>query len=167
MRAQRIVTAVVVAFSLLVVMTIAGESPPAQAATRNGSFTVAATVNNGCTFFAWNMNFAGYTSGQSSVVGGNSLFRVFCSSATAGSPIPVTFTVTAPGGFRMANGASGLNYRLCLDLGCSLVVPNGVPAGAVFIDKVAYDAPYFGQIFANQVVAPGPYAQTVNVTLTY
>ena len=81
--------------------------------------------------------------------------------------MPVTFTVTAAGGFKMAGGAATLNYQLCFDTTCAFVIPNGVIGGAVLVDRAVYDLPFYGQIFANQVAPPGPYAQLVTVTMTF
>ena len=163
---RRALTAFVAAFLVLVVMSVGGE--PAQAGTVSKPVVVSTTVLNGCTVFAWDMPFPGYTSGQSTTLRANSRLRIFCAAATPGTPVPVKVRVrgTSPIQFRMSNGASQLNYQLCWDAPCAVVIDKS-PDRDVLADSVAFDVPFYGEVFPNQTVPAGPYTQTVTVRVTY
>jgi spore coat protein U-like protein len=138
----------------------------AEAGQKSQSFKVSAQLVVGCTFTVADMTFPNYTTGQNSIDNGASSYQIFCSSATVGVPVPVTYTVTAPGGFRMSKGASLLNYELCFDAACTAVIPNGVGT-AFLVDRQLYSQPYYGQIPAHQLGAVGVYSQVVSVTITF
>lgn len=139
---------------------------PADAGQKTQTFTVKTTLQLGCTFTVANLIFPNYTSGQSAVDDGTSSFSIFCSSATPGLPVPVTYTVNAAGGFKMKNGANALNYGLCFDAACTEAIVNGT-ANALLVNRALYTANYYGQIYANQTEPSGLYSQTVGVTLTF
>lgn len=147
-------------------MSSGGEPPSAEAGTRSSlPFVVSTTVQAGCTVFAWDLPFPTYASGQATTETGNTMMRIFCSSANAVTPFPVKVRVQGTGGFKMSNGGSSLNYRLCWDLACADVI-KGVDR-QVFLDRVGYDIPIHGEILANQLAAVGPHSQTVTVRVTY
>ena len=165
-RAGRLAAVALVAVaSIALAPAFIGERP-ADAATTSQGFTVSASVVTGCAFLVQDLTFANYVRGTTFNDDAASSFAVFCASATAGKPVPVTYTINAVGGFKMANGASLLNYELCWDSGCTAQIPNGSGTG-ILVDRATYTAPYYGRIFANQAVPTGPYRQTVNVTLAY
>jgi spore coat protein U-like protein len=139
---------------------------PAEAGQKSATFKVSTTLIVGCTFTVADMTFPNYTSGQNGIDPGASNFQIFCSSATVGNPVPVTYTVNAPGGFKMSHGASLLNYELCFDAACTVVIPNG-SASALLVDRALYSQPYYGEVFAHQVGPTGAYSQVVSVTITF
>jgi spore coat protein U-like protein len=153
-------------FAALAASPVLAPVQPAEAGQKTQTFTVSTKLQIGCTFVVANMTFPNYTSGQSTVDDGTSSFSIFCASATAGVPVPVVYTVSAPGGFQMKNGANPLNYELCFDAACTQQIPNGVGSG-LLVDRQLYTANYYGEIFANQREPAGHYAQTVNVTIQF
>lgn len=141
-------------------------SRSAEAGQKTGTFTVKTTLQVGCTISVADLTFPNYTSGQAGADDGSSTFAISCASATLGVPVPVTYTVSAPGGFQMKNGTNPLNYELCFDQACTQPIPNG-SGTALLVDRQLYTENYYGQIYANQKEPAGHYSQQVNVTLAF
>ena len=143
--------------------------PPADAATVTTSFAVSATVAPICSASATSLGFGTYTG---LVVSASSTVSVTCTNTTAytvslSAGLATGATVTTR---KMTGPASALlAYALFRDAGHTLNW--GVTAGTDTVagtgNGSAQPITVYGQIPTAQYVAPGVYADTITVTVTY
>ena len=142
---------------------------PADAATATNSFAVSATVASTCLVSATSLGFGSYTG---LVVPASSTVSVTCTNTTPynvglSAGLGTGATVTAR---KMTGPASALlAYGLFQDAGHT--VGWGVTAGTDTVAGTGNGATQpitvYGQIPTAQYVAPGAYADTITVTVTY
>ena len=142
---------------------------PADAVTATSSFAVSVTVASTCLVSATSMGFGTYT-GQ--VAPASSTVSITCTNSTPynvglSAGLGTGATVTAR---KMTGPASALlAYELFQDAGHS--VGWGVTAGTDTVAGTGNGASQpitvYGQIPTAQYVAPGAYADTITVTVTY
>jgi spore coat protein U-like protein len=155
-----------IAFALLA-------SPPAPneatAATTTSTFQVTATVVATCTVASTDLAFGNYTAVQAdqtstiTVTCTNSTpYTVALGAGTFASATPTTRRMTGPAGATLAyslyrDAARTLNWGQTVGTDTASGTGNGA-AQAITV---------YGRIAAGQFVAPGAYADTITVTLTY
>lgn len=151
-------------------------APQAEAASAtSAAFIVSVDVAAACSITGAALTFPLITLGQLPDVTASSNVHVTCPGTTALAPLPVQLSMTAAGGFVMANGLSTLSYVLCQDAGNPCVtpyLPTGVVAPKVYsIDSAGggQDIPFYGVLPGNQATATvtGVHQQNVTATVTF
>ena len=140
-----------------------------QAATASATMLVSATVLSFCTIATLPLVFGNYSS---ITITANSSITVSC---TAGTTYNISLDVGTGGALatvaarQMSFGVNKLSYLLTSD--AAHAIAWGPTIGTNTVTGTATGLPQlltvYGQIGANQLVAPGSYLDTVTATITY
>jgi spore coat protein U-like protein len=136
----------------------------AFAATATAQFTVTASVQATCIVSATGLSFGTYTA---AVTAASSSVTVTCTNTT---PYTVSLNAGTASGATVTNrsmtgtGSVLLGYGLYSDSAHST---NFVKTGNLAGNGGAQSIPIYGQIPANEYVAPGTYTDTITATVTY
>ena len=139
----------------------------------------AVCVECACSVTAPTLSFGTYTPGQPSPTDSSRQVQVSCS-GPAGLLVGYQIALSAGGSGtysprRMQSGANTLAYNIYRDGGYSQVWGDGTGGSSTVSDVIALillgtsskQNTAYGRLFAQQNVAPGAYADTVTVTVTY
>jgi spore coat protein U-like protein len=142
---------------------------PAVAASSNTTFQVTATVAATCLISATNLAFGSYTG---TLVNATSTITVTCSNTT---PYNVGLDVGTSSGAAVSSrkmggpGGALLGYALFRDSGHTQNWGNtvGTDTASGTGNGSAQALTVFGQVAANQLVAPGSYSDTITATVSF
>jgi spore coat protein U-like protein len=143
-------------------------APAARAGQDTDQLTVSATVLSGCTLTGGSISFGQYVSGQAADL--DAVGQV--NYANCDGTLTFELDAGAGGGNvasrQMSQGSNRLRYQLYRNQARSLVFGSGADAGRLqTVGTQTGKIDVFGRIFGGQIAAPGSYADTVNVTLTF
>ena len=143
-------------------------APAAQAATSTATILVSATVLSLCTITAAPLAFGNYTAAS---LNATTTVSVTC---TVGTPYNVGLDAGTGSGAtttvrKMTLNTGTLSYALYSDAARSVAWGNTVGSNTVAGtgNGLVQALTVYGQVPANQVVAPGAYLDTVTATITY
>jgi spore coat protein U-like protein len=151
----------------LMALALAAGAHPARSAVDTDILTVTATVLSACSLSGGTLDFGQYISGQTNNVDVNGTINyVNCSG---------NLSIALDGGTsgnidarQMSQGASKLNYQLYRTAQRVSVWGSGADAqGVILIGTQSGSQTVYGRIPANQIVPPGTYTDTVNITMTF
>ena len=148
-------------------------APALNAATDTTTFTVSASIVDSCDVQATNLAFGTYSPSSNTAHNGTSTISVYC---TVGTGYSLGLDVGSGGGVynarKMTSGGSELLYNLYTSAARTTVWGDGTAStgtvsgsGAGLLSAVSHTV--YGQIGINQDSAPGAYASTITVTLTF
>ncbi len=153
---------------LAAALLLGAHAPAASAATATSSIAVSATVLSFCSLTALPLAFGNYSA---AAVSATTTLSVVC---TVGTTYSVGLDVGQGSGAtvtqrRMTFNTSQLAYGLYSDSGHTAAWGNTVGTNTLAGtgNGLAQVLTVYGQIPANQVVAPGLYTDTVTATITY
>ncbi len=146
---------------------------PVMAATDTSTFTVSATIVQDCNLSATNLVFGNYDASDGSPLDGTTPINVYCSS---GTPYSLALNVGSGGGTftgrTMSGGGGNLGFNLYTSAAHSVVWGDSTGAtntvsgtGAGLLTAATHTV--YGRIAAGQDLAPGAYASTITVTVTF
>jgi spore coat protein U-like protein len=142
---------------------------PAAAATATTTYTVSTTVQATCSVSAGNMAFGAYSG---AAVTADASLSITCTNTTpyiVGLSAGVGAGGTTTTRQMTGPGAATLGYQMFRDGALTQNWGNtaGTDTQAGAGNGVAQVLTVYGQIAAGQAVTPGPYADTITVTVTY
>ena len=144
-----------------------------MAATDTTTFTVSATIVQDCNLSATNLAFGNYDAAGGSPLDATSPIDVYCSN---GTPYSLALNVGSGGGTfasrTMSGGGGNLGFNLYTSAAHTVVWGDGTGATAA-IDGTgvglltAATHTVYGRVASGQDLAPGAYASTITVTVTF
>lgn len=141
---------------------------PAPAPTTTGTLSVSAVVQSSCSLTGGTLSFGTYTSGQTSNLDVDGQLT-FANCPTGNLVFELDGGGTGNASARrMTSASNNLNYQLYRNGSRSSIFATGASAHTeIRLVAGGGNIPVYGRIPANQTVAAGNYADTVNVTLTF
>jgi spore coat protein U-like protein len=153
-------------------VTLGLATAPAFATTTTNTFSVTATVQTACTVTGSTLAFGVYTG---AAVQASSTLTVTCTSASTSYDIGLNQGATSGATLttrQMLNGAAALNYTLTSGSYAgsnwgNTTATNWVGGTSSATAMTTTSQTVYGTIPANQLVAPGSYADTITASITY
>lgn len=159
-----------VRLAVVMVAALLGRADPAEALSSSSTLAVAVTVQSGCVITSGStLNFGTYTSGQASDLTAET--NIEYRNCLIGQ-LTLEFDGGGSGSTlarRLTNGQGDeLSYSLFQDAARSSSLGLGVDAKVLNLGESGSGAfAVYGTIPASQLVRPGAYADTVNITMTF
>lgn len=140
-------------------------------------FAIPAAVNAACTVSVTGVAFGAYNALLGAPTNATGTIQMSCTGGSGGGGYTVALSTGAGGSYgarRLSSGGSTLSYQLYQDSAHTLIWGDGTGGSVIFtgMDNIpstggADNFAIYGQLPARQAVAPGVYADSIIVTITF